>query len=100
MEFCETSALHDYNVGLAFTKSAEKVLERINTGRISPSDVGSILTKGVEGVRVNLAYKDGKFLPAHLGAQIQRGRGDIHHADLRRVSADREEPPNCKLCCE
>lgn len=35
MEFCETSALQDFNVKVAFSRSAIKILHKINKGLLT-----------------------------------------------------------------
>lgn len=41
MEFCETSALQDFNVKVAFSRSAIKILQKINMGLLTINkDVG------------------------------------------------------------
>jgi hypothetical protein len=35
MEFCETSALQDFNVKVAFSRSAVRIMQKINAGLLT-----------------------------------------------------------------
>jgi hypothetical protein len=95
MEHYETSALEDLNIKLIFHKASLQTMERIKNNTISINKDVATRDQGAQGVKANIAYKEGKFLPAHYQEEMRKNGVSV---SLRQ--RDENQEVQCKLCCE
>lgn len=95
MEHQETSALEDLNIKLIFNKASLQTMERIKNNTISINKDVAPSDQGAQGVKANIAYKEGKFLPLHYQEEMKRIGASV---SLRQ--RDENQEATCKLCCE
>ena len=93
MEFCETSAVQDLNVKVAFSKSAIRIMQKIKNGELT------INKDGTQGVRANLAYHNGDFLPPAYLNELRGTGGDSNRSSIELKSKQMNEgTAECKCC--
>ena len=95
MEHYEASALQDLNIKLIFNKASLQTMERIKNNTISINKEVACADQGAQGVKANIAYKDGRFLPAHYQEEMKKNGASV---SLRQ--RDESQDVQCKLCCE
>jgi hypothetical protein len=98
MEFCETSALQDFNVKVAFSRSAIKILNKINRGLLTINKDVTTSHQGTQGVRANLAFRNGNFLPPSYLQELRRDGGNT--AVELKAKNNPETQAECRVCCE
>lgn len=57
-----------------------------------------LVIKGTQGVKANLAYKEGKFLPEAYKEELRKN-ADRSSVELRAKNSI-EGQAECKICCE